>query len=341
MIVDKLTEQVIPVLPPIIRGLISNLPSDIKKAIVEIRLRTSKPVMVVIPSCDRTITPYGTISDRPSDGYIFSKEDAMKTLQLMSEGSIYAIEEELRRGYLTLRGGHRVGLVGKVILDGGRVKTLKHISGFNIRITRELLGVGDKIVQHLIDSETGMVYHTLIASPPGCGKTTLIRDLSRHFSDGIKGSSFKGVKVGIVDERSEIAGCFNGIPQNYIGFRTDVLDGCPKAEGIMMLIRSMSPQVIIVDEIGRDEDITAISEAINAGVKVVTTVHGATLEELMERPNLNKLVGRGAFERIIILGSSLGLGTVESLIDGKTMKPLISCAFPLKRIMEKETEEMG
>ncbi|NLN41645.1 MAG: stage III sporulation protein AA, partial [Clostridiales bacterium] len=159
----------------------------------------------------------------------------------------------------------------------------------------------------------GQVLHTLILSPPQMGKTTLLRDLSRQLSNGFSG--FRGVKVGIVDERSEIAGCFQGIPQNDVGVRTDILDGCPKALGIIMMIRSLSPNVIITDEIGRPEDAMAIEDALNAGIKIITTAHSSGLEDARKRPILKSLLDKKVFQRVLVLGNSLGTGTLEKVYD--------------------------
>jgi stage III sporulation protein AA len=315
MYVDPNVSQILPAIPPDLRAILSRLPLDISGKILEIRLRTGRPVMILTWDSDGFLGADGKISDRPEDGRIFSAEEASKTLQLMAQGSIYALEEELRRGYITLSGGHRVGLVGRAILEGGRVRALKHISGFNIRIAREVKGAADRVIEGLIDPK-GAPYHTLIVSPPGCGKTTLLRDIARQLSDGIPRLGIRGMKVGIVDERSEIAGCYNGVAQKDIGIRTDVLDACPKAEGIMILIRSMSPQVILADEIGSKGDMKAILEAVNAGVKVITSVHAWDMGELLQRPYLSQLVMQGTFQRILILGRGHGPGTVEAILDG-------------------------
>ena len=193
-----------------------------------------------------------------TEPYIVTKEELRETMDYISHYSLYAYENELRQGFVTVEGGHRVGVAGKVIMEKERVKNIQYISSLNIRVSHEVLGCADRLIPYIVANK--QVCHTLIISPPCCGKTTLIRDLIRQISDG--NEYVKGCSVGVVDERSELGGCYLGIAQNHLGTRTDVLDCCPKAEGMIMLIRSMSPQVIAVDEIGTVEDIHAIEYAM-------------------------------------------------------------------------------
>ena len=157
------------------------------------------------------------------------------------------------------------------------------------------------------------MYHTLIISPPRCGKTTLLRDLIRQISDGNKW--VKGCTVGVVDERSELAGCYRGIPQNQMGMRTDVLDGCPKADGMLMLVRSMSPQVVAVDEIGAPEDVEAIKYAMHCGCKMIATVHGETLDEIQRKPLFEQLIKEQCFDRYIVLKNEKQVGELAGIYD--------------------------
>ena len=217
----------------------------------------------------------------------------------ITQGSVYAWEEEFRQGYLTLRGGHRVGLAGKGVLEHGRIRTLKQISGLNFRIARSIPGAAERLIPHVV--ENGRLRNTLLISPPGCGKTTMLRDLICQLSDGIPEQKFAGVNIGVVDERSELAGCVNGIPQLAIGMRTDVLDGCPKSEGIRMMIRSMGPQAVAADEIGSEADIAALEEALQSGVAILTTAHGNGLQDVLHHPVLKHLVLQGYFTVIASL----------------------------------------
>lgn len=216
-------------------------------ALQEIRMRIGQPLTVMIDG-EEQILP---LKER---AHIVTKEEIKETIEYMSRYSLYAYENELRQGFLTLEGGHRVGVAGKVIVDRGKVKNIQYISSLNIRIAHEVIGCADELIPYITKNKK--VCHTLIISPPRCGKTTLLRDLIRQISDG--NEYVKGCSVGVVDERSEIGGCYMGIVQNNLGMRTDVLDCCPKAEGMIMLIRSMSPQVVAVDEIGTAEDIHKI-----------------------------------------------------------------------------------
>ncbi|HEX6594420.1 MAG TPA: stage III sporulation protein AA [Bacillota bacterium] len=218
-------------------------------------------------------------------------------LNRLSEFSLYRLEDELREGYITIEGGHRVGLAGKVNTIRGTVKALHHITFLNIRIAKEKIDAARSVLPYMC---TNYYVNTLIAGPPQTGKTTLIRDLVRLISSGWRNIAPK--KVGLIDERSEIAASIKGIPQHDLGRRTDVLDACPKAEGMMMMIRSMSPEILVVDEIGSTLDVEALLEAIHAGVTVVCTVHGQSLRELKQRPSLRPLFQQKIFERIILLG---------------------------------------
>lgn len=313
--------QVFSVLPDNLREIILNLPGFLMDRLEEIRLRQDRPLAVGLTSGDNFLDSGGKPAENPGQAYMVTKDDIQRVTRMVSNSSLYALEEELKNGYITLPGGHRVGITGKVVVEAGKVKTIKYISGFNIRISREVRGVAGKIFPFVLD-RTGRVKHTLILSPPRCGKTTLLRDLVRLLSNGVPELNFPGVTVGLVDERSELAGCYHGIPQMDVGLRTDVLDSCPKAEGMMMLLRAMSPRVLATDEIGKQEDIRAMEEVINAGVTVLSTVHGSSLEEICRRPGLKYLLGLKVIERFIILGRSGGVGTVENIIDGRNMQTL-------------------
>jgi len=292
----------------------------------EIRLRRGRPLVVGRPDGDRMVRPDGRAADEPASAYIVTGEDVAATVELISGYSLYAWEEELRNGFITVPGGHRVGICGRAVLQDGRVRTLRSISALNFRLSREIAGSADPVMPYLVSN--GRVRSALIVSPPGAGKTTILRDAVRQLSDGIPRLGFQGVTVGVVDERSELAGSYEGVPQRCVGVRTDVLDACPKAEGMMMLIRSMSPRVLATDELGRPADLEAVREAASAGVAVLASAHGRDLGDVAARPLLGALLRERLFERLVVLGVSLGPGTVELVHDAVGDVPLRKGPIP-------------
>lgn len=204
-------------------------------------------------------------------------------------------------GYITIRGGHRVGITGDCVIENNKVINIKYISSLNFRIARQVLDCSNNILKYVIDIENNTVFHTLIVSPPGAGKTTLLKDLVRKISSGIPEIGFRGIDVSLIDERGEISAMYHGIPQNNIGIRTDVLENVTKPLGIKMSIRSMAPKVIVADEIGKKEDIEAINYAVCSGVKGIFTAHSTSFEELKLNNDLNELIKMKLIERIIFL----------------------------------------
>ncbi|OBZ18949.1 stage III sporulation protein AA [Bacillus sp. FJAT-27264] len=293
--------------PEKVRMLLKSLPLQLLSAVEEIRVREGRPLEINYSGKYHFLSADGSLTQKPEEAYRPDREDSHRLLDLISNHSLYTMEEELRKGFITIPGGHRIGLAGRTVLSGGGVEHLRDITGFNVRIAREVPGVADGVLPYLLDKGRLRVLHTLILSPPQHGKTTLLRDLARQISGGSQnrqGGSRQGLKVGIVDERSEIAGSRRGIPAFDVGPRTDILDGCPKAEGMMMMIRSLSPDVIIADEIGRPEDADAVTEALHAGITVVASAHGKEVAELSRRPGLGSLLEHRMFERYVILHRS-------------------------------------
>ena len=260
-------ERILNVLPGTIRMILRR--EHLKyEQLQEIKLRIGQPLILVYKG--EELVP-GGIRDKP---HIVTAEEIRETLDYVSGYSLYAFEQEMKQGFITIEGGHRVGVTGQAILEEGKVRNIKYISSINIRMAHEVPGCADKVFPYITYNR--QLAHTMIISPPGCGKTTLLRDIVRQVSDG--NEWLRGMTVGVVDERSEIGGSYMGIAQNHLGVRTDVLDGCPKAEGMIMLIRSMGPQVIAVDEIGMESDVHAIEYAMHCGCKMLVTAHGSSLE---------------------------------------------------------------
>lgn len=283
--------------------------------IEEIRLRLLKPLIVNSNNKDYFYnTRLNKLDLNMDNPYIVSKDDIEQTFQIMCKYSIHSFIDDIKKGFITLRGGHRVGIVGKTIIEDGQVKNIKHISSLNIRISREVLGCSDKVLKHIIKGKD-KINNTLIISPPQCGKTTLIRDIVRNISNGNEEFLFSGMKVALIDERNEISGSYLGVPQMDVGIRTDIIETCPKDIGIMMLLRSMSPNVIVTDEIGNMDEIKALYTALNGGVSLITTVHGDSIDDIRNRKELSNLLDSELFKKVIILSSKKGPGTIEKIYD--------------------------
>ena len=303
----------------IINSLSLNLREKIKtiqeENIEEIRLRVNKPLIINGNQKDYFYNENKKKLDRNMDkAYIVTKEDLDQTFQIICKYSIHSFMDDIKKGFVTLRGGHRVGIVGKAIVENGSIENIKHISSLNIRISREVKNCSDKVMNHIIKSST-KINNTIIISPPQCGKTTLLRDIVRNLSSGSEQFNFKGVNVALIDERNEIAGSYLGMPQMDVGIRTDIIETCPKDVGIMMVLRSMSPNVIVTDEIGTEKDIKALYTALNGGVGLITTVHGDSMEDIRNRKELKSLLDEELFKKVILLSAKKGPGTVEKIYD--------------------------
>lgn len=257
--------------------------------IEEIRLRSNKPLILKIGQETKVID------------YIIKQQEVLQIFENICENSLYSYTRQICDGYITIKGGNRVGVVGSAVINNGKVININYISSLNFRIARQQIGVSNFIMRDIIDEKSGNVHNTLIVSPPGGGKTTLLRDIVRNISNGYNEIGFKGKTVGVVDERGEIAAMYKGIPQNDLGIRTDVIDNITKPEGMRILVRSMCPDVIACDEIGSIEDIKAIDYAMCSGVKGIFTAHGKDLDELNKNTELCKLLNKHIFERIILL----------------------------------------
>lgn len=282
-----------------------------RKMLQEIRIRVDRPVMLLLEGKEIFLNAGGEFQETPRNAYCISRQELEEILNHLCHYSLYAFEDEFRQGFLTVAGGHRVGVAGQVVQEGnGTIRTIKNISYLNIRIAHEIKGVADAVLPYLY--EAGRLKNVLIISPPGCGKTTLLRDLIRQVSDG--NTYGEGRCVGIVDERSEIAGFCGGVPQNDVGIRTDVLDGCPKSQGMMLLLRSMSPRVIAIDELGGEEDRKALSMAAYCGVGILATAHGESIEDVAGRFHWEDAFREGLFDLFLILGKESGKPLVQKII---------------------------
>lgn len=302
LLMDTGVQRILDKLPDKLNEQISKLPPQVIDEFEEIRLKCRNDTFIV--SGGREI--------KLNTEALMTPELLEEILNRLLRYSYYAYEEELSNGYITIEGGHRVGICGRVTLKNGQVHLIKDISSLNIRRSREIKGAADKVMPLITCSSTGNINNTLIISPPKCGKTTILRDIARNLS-------CRGFRVGICDERSEIAGCFNGETSYDLGSRTDILDGCPKSKGMIMLIRSMSPDVIITDEIGRQEDAAAIEEALCAGISIITTIHGNTFEDV-KASAVGNLIDNHVFNTLIFLSAMPATGTVKKVMKLSRMK---------------------
>lgn len=310
----KLSDEILNSLSINLRTKIKNIQNQ-SIDIEEIRLRTNKPLIINSNSRDYFYNDKnGNLDLTIKQPYIVRKEDIEETFQIICKYSVHSFIDDIKKGFITLRGGHRIGIVGKVIIENGQVKNIKHISSLNIRISKEIKGCSKKVLQHIIKNKNE-INNTIIISPPQCGKTTILRDIVRNISDGNREYGFEGVKVALIDERNEIAGSCMGIAQLDVGIRTDIMETCPKDLGIMMVLRSMSPNVIVTDEIGNEREIKALYTALNGGVSLITTVHGDSIEDILNRQELKNLLDGDLFRKVIILSSRNGPGTVEKIYD--------------------------
>ena len=282
-------DEILSLFPDGLKGRMQPVLEDVEH-LNEIRLGVNRPCRIIREECEYFLSPKGMCLTDRNGAWQITGEEIEKIVNQICNYSLYAFENELRQGFLTVQGGHRIGFAGKVILNmDGSVRNLSYIRFLNIRISHEILGMADPVLPYLF--QQGELRNTLIVSPPGCGKTTLLRDLIRQISDG--SDTWQGQQVAVVDERSEIAGSYQGIPQNQVGMRTDVLDACPKTEGMMFLMRSMTPRVIAVDEIGSEEDLAALQRVAVCGTGVLATMHGYSLKDAEDKLGKSKnLFGR-------------------------------------------------
>lgn len=306
---DKKT-QLMKIFSAQLREIIAGLPMEFNR-LQEIRLRVMGPLMVVYDNRECLIGRSGHPVTESGKAYIVTEREIQETVTYISNYSLYAYEDEIRQGFITIQGGHRIGVAGKIVLENGKIRSIKYISFINIRLAHQIRGCAGRVLPYIYSK--GQLCHTLLVSPPGCGKTTILRDIIRQISDGHDG--IQGCNVGVVDERSEIAACYMGVPQNDVGIRTDILDCCPKAEGMLMMLRSMAPKVIAVDEIGCREDLEAIEYVINCGCRLLATVHGNSIDDLRVRPVIRRLIEEKIFERYVILNDHGRIGNVEAVFD--------------------------
>lgn len=278
-------QQAAAVLPPGLRARVLVLPGEEQGRVEEIRLRTGVPLSVVFPEGERSL-----------GGGAVSTADLELLLERASGASIHAVLEQLRQGFVTAAGGHRIGFCGTTVTQGGEITFLRELSSACVRVARQFPGIARALAPQLF--EEGRLQSTLILAPPGGGKTSVLRDLIRVVSEG---EGVPAQRVGVVDPRGELGAAVRGRAQLDLGRRTDLLSACPKAQGLMLVLRSMSPQVLAVDEVTAGEDAAALLDAAGCGVALLATIHGRDRADLNRRALYRELLEAGVFRRLVTI----------------------------------------
>lgn len=285
-------DEILRYFPNKIYQIFSNLLQEnpqIANELQEIRIRVDKPIILKLREKDIILQ------------YNILQTEILQIVERICENSIYAYKNQICEGFITIKGGHRVGLTGSCVIENGKITNIKYISSLNIRIAREVKNCSIRILREIIDIENKTIYNSIIVAPPGRGKTTVLRDIIRRLSDGIEEINFRGKTCGVVDERGEIAAMYKGAPQNDVGIRTDIIENVSKNKGIHMLIRTMAPEIIACDEIGSKEDVEAIHYALYSGVKGIFTMHGKNVEDIKNNKQIYELIENREIQKIVFL----------------------------------------
>lgn len=284
---------------PFIRTSLMKIPDKIKNNIQEICIRINSSIIIFTQNKSYFVGKNGEITPEDPKSLLISQNDILETMKILCNFSIYSYQNQIKEGFITLKGGHRVGISGTAVINNNEIINISDISSINFRISREVLGCSDRI----FDKFGLNIGGTLIIGPPSSGKTTILRDMARRLSTSFEAD--KLIKVSIIDERREIAASYQGIPQRDIGF-SDVLSGFPKAEGIIRAIRTLSPKIIICDEIGGVEDAEAIKKSLNSGVGIIASIHAKSTDEMANSFRIKNILSSGAIKRAVLLDSNPG-----------------------------------
>ncbi len=294
------------------RGILNFMPKGIRRYMwgisldgaSGIQMRLGKPLTISYGDGCFFVTCKGNLSKSPQNTVRITREHITEALEIATGSSVYSVSDEIKNGFITVSGGHRIGISGRTVIKEDKVSFIKDISSLSYRLACEVIGAADKAMPYILHN--GKINNTLIISPPGAGKTTMLRDVVRQLSHS-------GYRVSVVDERREIAAMLEGRSIFDLGYFTDVLDGCSKADGMLMMLRSMSPDVIVTDEIGTLSDIEAIEKITNSGAVVIATVHGENIAAVKRRADLKRIAE--FFDTAITLSRRKGFGTIEEATD--------------------------
>lgn len=303
--------DIVDMLPERVAHAVSAMDEALADRVIELRIGSDRPMLALDCHRDYYVTPEGKATAFPGSALRLDADECRRFMDYITKYSAYAFVDELRNGFLTLKGGYRVGIAGKTVVGAAGLEGFGVCTSFCIRIPHEVKGIGSELAARV--RAGGEFLNTLIVSPPGMGKTTLLRDLARLL--GSDGPGRPGMRICVVDERSEIAGGY-GAHRFDLGTKTDVLDGCPKSQGIILALRSLNPQVIVTDEIGRPEDAAALQDALNCGVGIVATAHGGGLRDILNRPVMRRMLSDGLFRLFVVIGGARGIGGITEIVCG-------------------------
>lgn len=311
---DEKFVQALKGLPAAIANLLLKIPAEIQPGVREICMRASKPLALVTVEGELFLQKDSTLCKEPGfNAYIIGKQEIDECIKILTEYSIHSHKDKINKGFITILGGHRAGVVGTSVMSGGNIVAVTDISSISVRIARQIKGVSTELLSCIYSKA---LCSTLIVGAPSSGKTTLLRDMTRQISNGILG---RYTKVSLIDERGEIAAMKDGVSQNDVGLLTDVFDGYNKGQGMTIAIRSMSPKLIVLDEIGSSDDSVAIEQSMHAGVDVIATTHAGSIEELTKKVHIMSLIQCGAFKKIVLLEGSQNPCKIAAILEASDL----------------------